>query len=81
MIDGEKRAYGVKYVRHGATHYVNASSEIIVSAGVVGSPKLLMLSGIGSRDDLEALGVSFMLHMIHDTIIKDKSISQLKCQQ
>ena len=58
LLDEEKQAYGVEYIRHGVKHAVHASKEVIVSAGSIDSPKLLMLSGIGNRDELEQLGVS-----------------------
>jgi choline dehydrogenase len=41
----------------GVTQRVTASREVILSAGTVNSPQLLMLSGIGDRDQLRAAGV------------------------
>ena len=51
------RAIGVEYSQNGIMHTVNADSEVIVTAGAIGSPKLLMLSGIGPADDLTSLGL------------------------
>ena len=45
------------FTRKGKRYKVRARKEVIVSSGVVGSPKLLMLSGIGPRHDLEQLGI------------------------
>ena len=56
------RAVGVDCGRRGKVERVRAAREVIVSAGVIGSPKLLMLSGIGRGDDLRALGID----VIHD---------------
>ena len=58
--DGTKRAAGLEYSRgDGAEACVaTASKEVIVSAGAVGSPHLLMLSGIGEAAQLEAAGVA-----------------------
>ncbi|HSV37626.1 MAG TPA: GMC family oxidoreductase N-terminal domain-containing protein [Nocardioidaceae bacterium] len=62
VIEGEPgalRATGVEYVdSNGETQVVTAGTEVIVSAGAVGSPQLLMLSGIGPREHLESLGVT-----------------------
>jgi len=56
--DGALRATGVEYVDgDGETQVVTARSEVVVSAGAVGSPQLLMLSGIGPREHLESLGL------------------------
>lgn len=41
------RALGVQYSRHGIKRNVWCRKEVILSAGVVGSPQLLMLSGVG----------------------------------
>lgn len=51
-------AYGVEYERFGRTELAIARREVIISAGGVGSPKLLMLSGVGPRTHLEQMGVS-----------------------
>lgn len=51
-------ATGVEYRdRAGKTHRLGADREVIVSAGAVGSPQILMLSGIGPRRELEAADV------------------------
>jgi choline dehydrogenase len=48
---------GVVYEESGKLHNVRASAEVIVSAGAIGSPHLLLLSGIGPADDLNKLGI------------------------
>ncbi|XP_067133594.1 oxygen-dependent choline dehydrogenase-like [Centruroides vittatus] len=52
LIDN-KNAYGVKFEHRGQTYEAYAKHEVIVSAGVFNSPKLLMLSGIGPKHILE----------------------------
>ena len=51
------RCTGVSYVRDGAPARAQAGGEVIVCAGAVGSPQLLMLSGIGPAGQLRALGI------------------------
>jgi len=51
------RAVGVSYTRRGRTASARAAREVILSAGVVGSPHLLMLSGIGDPDMLGRHGL------------------------
>ncbi|CAG7642655.1 unnamed protein product [Allacma fusca] len=53
----QKQAYGVEYERHGKMRTATATKEIILTAGAVQSPKILMLSGIGPKEQLEDLGV------------------------
>ncbi|XP_050443793.1 glucose dehydrogenase [FAD, quinone]-like [Adelges cooleyi] len=52
------RVQGVKYVDENGEHMVRARKEVILSAGVVGSPHLLMVSGIGPAEDLLRAGVT-----------------------
>jgi choline dehydrogenase len=55
---GGLRATGVEYRNEdGQILVVEASREIVLSAGAVGSPQILMLSGVGPRSELEAVGV------------------------
>ncbi|MBD2248358.1 GMC family oxidoreductase N-terminal domain-containing protein [Nostoc sp. FACHB-888] len=48
---------GVEYLHEGTLHQVRVNSEVILSAGAFDSPKLLMLSGIGDAEHLQALGI------------------------
>lgn len=57
-FDGNQKAVGVTYERHNQTVYVEADKEIVLSAGVFDSPKLLMLSGIGPEEHLSEFGVN-----------------------
>lgn len=52
-----KRAWGVEFVRHNRKQVIRARREVILSAGAINSPQILMLSGIGPRDHLEAMGI------------------------
>ncbi len=52
-----RRAVGVEFRLRGATHRVYCAGEVIVSAGAVGSPQLLQLSGIGPGDLLRRHGI------------------------
>ena len=56
LLDG-LRATGVEYVRGGETHAVHAAREVILAGGVVNTPQLLMLSGIGAPDELAVHGI------------------------
>jgi len=51
--------HGVAYRRlaDSTDHVVHAKKEVIVSSGYVYSPRLLFLSGIGAKEDLEAVGL------------------------
>jgi choline dehydrogenase len=51
------RAVGVVYERGGQQYEVRASREVILSAGALQSPQLLLLSGIGPAAELKAAGI------------------------
>lgn len=50
-------AKGVEYLVNGIVHTAEVNKEVIISAGAVGSPKLLLLSGIGPKEELESIDV------------------------
>jgi choline dehydrogenase len=59
---GALTARGVEYrTPDGELAVVSADKEIVLSAGAVGSPQILLLSGIGPRGELEAVGVPCQL--------------------
>lgn len=51
------RAKGVDYVQNGRLKTARAEREVIVAAGAIGSPKLMLLSGIGPAGDLGTHGI------------------------
>ncbi|MFP3548186.1 GMC family oxidoreductase N-terminal domain-containing protein, partial [Rhizobium sp. SIMBA_035] len=56
VFDGN-RAVGVEVTRAGNVETVWAKKEVILSAGAFQSPQLLMLSGIGPKDELQRHGI------------------------
>uniref|UniRef100_A0A0U9HSG9 Putative GMC oxidoreductase n=1 Tax=Chrysomela populi TaxID=154003 RepID=A0A0U9HSG9_CHRPP len=56
VIRGNKTE-GVIFVRNGIQYKVRARKEVIVSAGTINSPQLLMLSGIGPANHLSSKGI------------------------
>ncbi|HEU5419048.1 MAG TPA: GMC family oxidoreductase N-terminal domain-containing protein [Streptosporangiaceae bacterium] len=54
------RAVGVRYLRRGVEEYAPAEAEVIVAGGAIGSPQLLMLSGVGPADHLRELDIPVM---------------------
>jgi choline dehydrogenase len=53
LVDGN-RAAGVSYIWNGTETIAGAESEVLLSGGVINSPQLLLLSGIGCADQLRA---------------------------
>jgi choline dehydrogenase-like flavoprotein len=58
VILERSRATGVEFVRHGVNEKASAEREVILAAGTVNSPQLLLLSGIGPADELKKAGVA-----------------------
>ncbi|XP_058801853.1 glucose dehydrogenase [FAD, quinone]-like [Phymastichus coffea] len=57
IVFEQKRAIGVKYIKDDQIYTVMVKREVIVSGGVVNSPQLLMLSGIGPQKHLRSLNI------------------------
>ena len=53
-------ARGVEYVQDGQAQQARATQEVILSAGAFGTPKLLMLSGLGPAEHLRSLGITVL---------------------
>ncbi|HXD43380.1 MAG TPA: choline dehydrogenase [Ramlibacter sp.] len=61
LMEG-RRAAGVEYRQSGQLRQLNAAREVILSAGALKSPQILMLSGIGPAAQLQAQGIA----VLHD---------------
>ncbi len=57
------RATGVVYRHKSTDKTVRARREVLVASGAIGSPRLLLLSGIGPEDELKALGIDTVAHV------------------
>jgi choline dehydrogenase len=53
---------GVAFEWRGHAHSIKASGEVVLSAGAIQTPKLLMLSGIGARTELDRFGIPTVSH-------------------
>jgi choline dehydrogenase len=56
LMEGN-RAVGVEYVRRGRLQQARTGGEVVLCGGAVHSPHLLLLSGIGPKNDLELLNI------------------------
>ncbi|KAF2741449.1 alcohol oxidase [Polyplosphaeria fusca] len=54
---GDASATGVQFIKNDSTYTVKANKEVIISGGVINSPQILELSGIGAKAVLEKAGV------------------------
>jgi choline dehydrogenase-like flavoprotein len=57
-----RRATGVDVLLNGTTLHVAARREVILAGGTIGSPQMLLLSGIGNGDVLRTLGIAVQHH-------------------
>lgn len=65
LLSGDE-ATGVEFLHGGQTYKVEASKEVVLSAGVIQTPQLLELSGIGDPDVLKGAGV--------ECVVENKSV-------
>jgi choline dehydrogenase len=77
LFDDDKRAIGVEYLRGdklyrassrssqepGEPRKIYASKEVILAGGAFNTPQLLMLSGIGPREELEPFGIKVIVDL------------------
>jgi 4-pyridoxate dehydrogenase len=58
-----KRARGIEYLAGGRTRVARAGREVLLTAGVINSPQLLMLSGIGDPRELRAHDIAVRVEL------------------
>ncbi len=58
-----KRAVGVEVLRNGKSERFTATGEVVLSLGSLHTPKVLMQSGIGDRDELRKFGIECVQHL------------------
>ena len=56
-----KRAVGVRFRQQGAARAARCRGEVVMAAGSIGTPQIMMLSGVGPAADLKQLGIPIML--------------------
>lgn len=61
ILEG-RRAVGVRYQQNGSVHEVRAGGGVVIAAGTLNTPRLLLLSGIGPGAQLQAHGIP----VLHD---------------
>jgi choline dehydrogenase-like flavoprotein len=61
LIFEGRRAVGVRWRQAGATRSARCRGEIVLAAGAIGSPQILMLSGIGPAEHLRERGIEVLL--------------------
>lgn len=62
VIFEDKTAKGVEFSQNGSQHKVYANKEVILCGGSFNSPQILMLSGVGDKEELQQHGIE----VIHD---------------
>jgi choline dehydrogenase len=58
-----QRVTGVDYLLHGRPAFAQASCEIVLSAGAINTPKILMYSGVGDAVELKRHGIPLIQHL------------------
>ena len=59
LFDG-KKAMGVEYIVNGSRKRVYAKKEVLLASGSINSPQLLLLSGIGPKQDLKDVKIDLV---------------------
>ncbi|BAZ66914.1 MAG: GMC family oxidoreductase [Pelatocladus maniniholoensis HA4357-MV3] len=77
----DTKAIGIEYVKEGQQQLAYIQNEIILSAGAIASPKILMLSGIGDENELAKFNISVVANLpevgrnLHDDIFVSAGFS------
>ncbi|XP_070539485.1 alcohol dehydrogenase [acceptor]-like [Ptychodera flava] len=79
IVFDDKTARSVELFKNDEKVTVNVKGEVILSAGSVGSPQLLMLSGVGPRDQLESLGIPVLCDLPVGENLQDHVMTIMRC--
>lgn len=71
LINSDQKATGVVYTRDGIKYTAKAKKEVILSAGVINTPQILMLSGIGPAEQLKKHGITVIKSLPVGRNLKD----------
>lgn len=63
LMDQNKKVIGVKVFSRGRYFKVRASKEVLMSAGAINTPQILMLSGIGPKTHLKKMGIESVVNL------------------
>jgi choline dehydrogenase-like flavoprotein len=63
LIDKNKNIYGVRFYSNRKYFTVNVTKEVILSAGALNTPQILMLSGIGPTKHLKNIGINPIMNL------------------
>lgn len=75
LIDPKtKRAYGVEFIKKRLRYRVLANKEVILSAGPIASPQLLMLSGVGPKKHLDEMNIPVISDLSVGFNLQDHSV-------
>ncbi|MGL5871273.1 MAG: GMC family oxidoreductase, partial [Xenococcaceae cyanobacterium] len=81
LFDRNGTAIGVEYIKDRDKHFAYVQNEIILSAGAISSPKILMLSGIGDENQLTQLNIPIVANIpevgknLHDDLFVSAGFS------
>jgi choline dehydrogenase len=63
VVIENRHAVSVEFSYHGQIQRISAGTEVVLAAGAVHTPKILMLSGVGDQDCLKSLGIPVVEHL------------------
>ncbi|MBU95488.1 MAG: choline dehydrogenase, partial [Rhodospirillaceae bacterium] len=63
LVMDEKRVTGLRFRQGGKVKHATANGAVILSAGAIGSPQIMQLSGIGPADLLQSHGIDVAHHL------------------
>jgi choline dehydrogenase len=74
IIFSGKKAVGVEFIRNNKIFKIFAKNEVILSAGAINTPQILMLSGIGPKEELEKHNIPLVMDLPVGKNLKDHPV-------